>query len=76
MAPLYLVPNPRNTHLDAGAEAHQGVRDVGGGKLIAAASFADGNIIGLLPGQRAAEAGYGRTDTVTMCPPRQTKEPS
>jgi predicted enzyme related to lactoylglutathione lyase len=34
--------------LDAGAEAHQEVRDVGGGKLIASVKDADGNVIGLL----------------------------
>jgi hypothetical protein len=34
--------------LGAGAEAHQGVRDVGGGKLIASVKDADGNVIGLL----------------------------
>ena len=34
--------------LDAGAEAHQGVRDVGGGKLLASVKYADSNVIGLL----------------------------
>ena len=34
--------------LDAGAEMLQGVRDVGGGKLIASVKDAAGNIIGLL----------------------------
>jgi predicted enzyme related to lactoylglutathione lyase len=34
--------------LEAGAEAHQEVRDVGGGKLIASVKDADGNIIGLI----------------------------
>jgi predicted enzyme related to lactoylglutathione lyase len=34
--------------LDAGAEAHQGVRDVGGGKLIASVKDPDGNVIGLI----------------------------
>jgi predicted enzyme related to lactoylglutathione lyase len=34
--------------LDAGAEAHQEVRDLGGGKLIASVKDADGNVIGLL----------------------------
>ena len=34
--------------LDAGAENHQDVNDVGGGKLIATVKDADGNIIGLL----------------------------
>jgi predicted enzyme related to lactoylglutathione lyase len=33
---------------DAGAEAHQEVKDVGGGKLIASVKDADGNIIGLI----------------------------
>ena len=33
--------------LDAGAEVQQEVKDVGGGKLIAAVKDADGNIIGL-----------------------------
>src|SRR4051794_39006680 len=32
--------------LDAGAEMQQDVRDVGGGKLIAAVQDADGNVIG------------------------------
>ena len=34
--------------LDAGAEQHQDVSDVGGGKLIATVKDVDGNIIGLL----------------------------
>ncbi|MGH2533630.1 MAG: VOC family protein [Thermomicrobiales bacterium] len=34
--------------LDAGAEAHQAITDVGGGKLIASVEDADGNITGLL----------------------------
>ena len=34
--------------LDAGAQVHQEVKDVGGGKLIASAKDADGNIIGLI----------------------------
>jgi predicted enzyme related to lactoylglutathione lyase len=34
--------------LDAGAEAQQEVKDVGGGKLIASVKDADGNIIGLI----------------------------
>jgi predicted enzyme related to lactoylglutathione lyase len=33
--------------LDAGAEAHQEVKDVGGGGLIASVKDADGNVIGL-----------------------------
>jgi predicted enzyme related to lactoylglutathione lyase len=36
------------TVLDAGAQPVQDVRDVGGGKLIATAKDADGNIIGLM----------------------------
>jgi predicted enzyme related to lactoylglutathione lyase len=34
--------------LDGGAEAHQDVRDVGNGRLIATVKDADGNVIGLL----------------------------
>src|SRR5215217_6547479 len=34
--------------LDAGAEAHQEVKDVGGGKLIATVKDTDGNGIGLI----------------------------
>ena len=34
--------------LDAGAQAQQGVKDVGGGKLIAEVKDADGNVIGLV----------------------------
>jgi hypothetical protein len=34
--------------LEAGAEAQQDVKDVGGGKLIASVRDADGNVIGLL----------------------------
>ena len=34
--------------LDAGAEAQQAIRDVGGGKLIASVKDADGNTIGLI----------------------------
>jgi predicted enzyme related to lactoylglutathione lyase len=34
--------------LDAGAVAKQEVRDVGGGKLIASVTDADGNVIGLI----------------------------
>lgn len=34
--------------LNAGAEAQQEVKDVGGGKLIASVKDADGNIIGLI----------------------------
>jgi predicted enzyme related to lactoylglutathione lyase len=34
--------------LEAGAQIHQKVRDVGGGKLIATVKDADGNITGLI----------------------------
>ena len=34
--------------LDAGAEAQQEIKDVGGGKLIASVKDADGNVIGLI----------------------------
>ena len=34
--------------VDAGAQVHQELKDVGGGKLIASVKDADGNIIGLL----------------------------
>jgi hypothetical protein len=34
--------------LDAGAEAQQEIKDVGGGKLIASVKDADGNVIGLV----------------------------
>jgi len=34
--------------VDAGAETQQAVRDVGGGRLIAAVKDADGNVIGLV----------------------------
>ena len=34
--------------LDAGAKAQEGIKDVGGGKLIASVKDADGNIIGLI----------------------------
>ena len=34
--------------LDAGAQVHQEVKDVGGGKLIASVKDADSNIIGLI----------------------------
>jgi predicted enzyme related to lactoylglutathione lyase len=34
--------------LDAGVEAHQGVRDVGGGTLLASVKDTDGNVIGLI----------------------------
>lgn len=38
----------------AGAEAKQDVKDVGGGKLIASVTDADGNVIGLIPVRPAA----------------------
>jgi predicted enzyme related to lactoylglutathione lyase len=34
--------------LDAGAVKHQGVQDVGGGKLVASVTDTDGNVIGLI----------------------------
>jgi predicted enzyme related to lactoylglutathione lyase len=34
--------------LDAGAEAQQGIKDVGGGKLIVSVKDSDGNVVGLL----------------------------
>jgi predicted enzyme related to lactoylglutathione lyase len=34
--------------LDAGAEPHQDVRNVGGGRLIAAVKDPDGNVVGLI----------------------------
>jgi predicted enzyme related to lactoylglutathione lyase len=34
--------------LDAGAETQQAITDVGGGKLVASVTDADGNIIGLI----------------------------
>ena len=37
-----------DTLLDAGAEAHQEIRDVGGGKLLASVKDTDGNVIGLI----------------------------
>ncbi|MGH7628025.1 MAG: VOC family protein [Gemmatimonadales bacterium] len=37
-----------NALLNAGAEAQQEVKDVGGGKLIASVKDADGNVIGLI----------------------------
>lgn len=37
-----------NALLDAGAEAVQAVKDVGGGKLVASVKDADGNMIGLI----------------------------
>jgi predicted enzyme related to lactoylglutathione lyase len=37
-----------NALIEAGAQAQQGVKDVGGGKLIATVKDADGNVIGLI----------------------------
>jgi predicted enzyme related to lactoylglutathione lyase len=37
----------RKAMLDAGAEAGEDIRDVGGGKLVATVKDADGNVIGL-----------------------------
>jgi predicted enzyme related to lactoylglutathione lyase len=42
------IKNSLQSLLDAGAQAHQEVRDVGGGKLIASVKDADSNIIGLI----------------------------
>ncbi len=49
--PYFFVSDIRGTLKslqDAGAQVHQDVKDVGGGKLIATAKDADGNLIGLL----------------------------
>jgi hypothetical protein len=44
-----VVESPEKWHfLDAGAEAQQVVKDVGGGKLIASVNDSDGNVIGLI----------------------------
>ena len=42
------IKNRLQSLLDAGAQVHQDVKDVGGGKLIASVKDADGNIIGLI----------------------------
>jgi len=42
------ITNSLQSLLDAGAQAQQEVKDVGGGKLIASVKDADGNIIGLI----------------------------
>jgi predicted enzyme related to lactoylglutathione lyase len=34
--------------LDAGAQLQQGVKDVGGGKLVASVKDADGNVVGIM----------------------------
>jgi predicted enzyme related to lactoylglutathione lyase len=46
--------------LDAGAEAHQEVKDVGGGKLIASVQDADGNVIGLIQSASGHESQIRR----------------
>ena len=42
------IKNSMKLLLNAGAQAQQEVKDVGGGKLIASVKDADGNIIGLI----------------------------
>ena len=42
------IKSTLQTLLDAGAEPHHDVRNVGGGRLIAAVKDPDGNVIGLL----------------------------
>ena len=42
------INNSLQSLLDAGAQVHQEVKDVGGGKLIATVKDADSNIIGLI----------------------------
>ena len=42
------IERSMKTLLEAGAEVHQEVKDVGGGKLIASVKDAEGNLIGLL----------------------------
>ncbi len=42
------LKNTLQALLEAGAEVDQEIKDVGGGKLIAAVKDADGNLIGLL----------------------------
>lgn len=42
------IKKSRQLLLDAGATAHQEIKDVGGGKLIATVKDADGNILGLV----------------------------
>ena len=41
------IQNSLQQLLDAGAQVHQGVRDVGGGLLVATVKDADNNILGL-----------------------------
>lgn len=40
----------RQALLDAGATAHDEVKDVGGGRLVGSVKDADGNVIGLIQG--------------------------
>jgi predicted enzyme related to lactoylglutathione lyase len=42
------IRKSRQLLLDAGAHAHQEIKDVGGGRLVATVKDADGNIIGLV----------------------------
>jgi len=42
------IKKSRQLLLDAGAQAHQEIKDVGGGRLIATVRDADGNIIGFV----------------------------
>ena len=42
------IKNSLQSLLDAGAQIHQEVKDVGGGKLIASVKDADSNMIGLI----------------------------
>ena len=42
------IKNSLQSLLDAGAQVHQEVKDVGGGKLIATVKDADSNVIGLI----------------------------
>ena len=42
------IKNSLQLVLDAGGQTQQAVRDVGGGKLVATAKDADGNIIGFI----------------------------
>jgi predicted enzyme related to lactoylglutathione lyase len=45
---VYDITKTLKALLDAGAEAQQEVKDVGGGKLIASVKDTDGNVIGLI----------------------------
>ena len=42
------IKKSRQLLLDAGAQVHQEIKDVGGGRLVATVKDADGNIIGLV----------------------------